>query len=118
MLEVRTTFTPFKMKISRREPVLLSVEIKNTGTEPEVVSVDLNLGHQFSLEKSGFKSSEAERIPEFKPGEKKKLYFDIWPKQSVRSGEQPIRLLVTEHYQGFNYVKKNYDKMLSLAVED
>jgi uncharacterized membrane protein len=118
MLEVRTTFTPFKMKISRREPIVLSVDLRNTGAEKEMVSVDLNLGNQFSLEKSGFKSAKAIRLPEFKPGEKKKFYFDIWPKQSARSGEQPITLLVTEHYQGFNYVKKKYDKALTIAVED
>lgn len=118
MLEIRTTFTPFKMKLNRREPVVLSVEIKNTGTEPEIVSIELNLGQQFSLEKSGFKNSDAARMPKFMPGEKKKLYFDIWAKQSARPGEQPIRFLATEHYQGFNYVKKKYDKTLKIAVEE
>jgi hypothetical protein len=118
MLEIRTTFTPFKLKISRREPIMLSVEVLNSGTETEIVSVDLNLGQHFSLEKGGFKAAESFKMPDFTPGSKKKFYFEIWPKQSARAGNQPIKLLVTEHYQSFNYVKKNYDRALSISVED
>jgi len=118
MIEVRTTFTPFKMKISRREPVVLCVEIRNAGNEPEIVSLDVNLGKQFSFEKTGFKSQLIKRIPEFKPGESKKFYYDVWPKQMLRQGEQGIRVTATEHYKGFNYVKRNYDKVLKLTVEE
>lgn len=118
MLEIRTSFTPFKMKMSRKEPVTLSVEIANSGTGTEMVSMDLNLGNNFSMERSGFKSFTSMRMPEFKAGEKKKYYFDIWPKQMVRPGEHNILLAAAEHYQDFNYVKKKYDKRLLLSVEE
>lgn len=118
MIEVRTTFTPFKMRVSRREPVTLSVELINQGSELEIVSLELGLGGQFSLEKTGFKSDAREMIPEFKPGETKKFYYDLWPKQMVRPGEQEVKLAVTEHYKGFNYVKKTHKKVLKLAVEE
>jgi len=80
MLEVRTTFTPFKARISRREPVSLSIEVVNGGQEPEIASFELELGGQFSLEKTGYKSEAMEKIGELKPGENKKYYYDIWPK--------------------------------------
>ena len=118
MLEIRTFFSPYKLKISRREPVTLSVEIANVGNEAEMVSFGLNLGNHLSLEKSGFKSASSSKIPEFKPGEKQKYYFDIWPKQLLKVGEQAIQLMATEHYQNFNYVKKKYDRMLTLTVEE
>ncbi len=118
MIEVRTNFTPFKMKIRRKEPVVLSVELLNKGQEPEIVSLDLNLGQQFSFERSGFNTTVSEKLPKFMPGESKKFYYDIWPKQMLRLGEQPIAMRVTEHYQGFNYVKRKYDKALKLGVED
>jgi len=118
MIDIRTTFTPFKLKISRREPVSLSIEIENDGKEAEIVSLELHLGQQFSLEKTGFKTSAEVRIPDFKPGDVKKFYYDIWPKQAARLGMQPIKLLVIEHYQGFNYVKKKYDKTLQVNVEE
>jgi hypothetical protein len=117
MIDVKTSFTPFKMKLSRKEPVVLSLELRNSGTEPEIISFDMQLGQQFSFERAGFKNTVSKKIPEFKPNESKKLYFDIWPKQMVRRGEQPIRLTVTEHYKGFNYVKRKQVKMLKLAVE-
>jgi len=118
MIEVRSTFTPFKMKNSRREPVVLSVEIRNAGNEPEIVSLDLNLGGAFSLERSGFKNTATEKIPEFKPGESKKYYYDLFAKQAARAGEYGMKLTVTEHYKGFNYVKRKHDKTLRLVVED
>lgn len=118
MIEARTTFTPFKMRISRREPVSLSVELVNSGNEPEIVSLELNLGNLFSLEKTGYKSQVLEKIPEFKVGESKKFYYDLWPKQMVRQGEQGLKLSVIEHYKGFNYVKRKYDKVLKLTVEE
>jgi len=118
MIETRASFNPFKMKISRREPVSLSIELINKGSEPEIVSFELVLGKQFSLERAGFKTTAAGKIPELKPGESKKFYFDIWAKQMLRKGEQGIALTVIEHYQGFNYIKKKYDKLLKLAVEE
>jgi len=118
MLEIRTAFTPFKMKLSRREPVSLCVEIENAGNETEIVSFELNLGQQFSLEKTGFKTAAGAKMPEFKPGDVKKSYYDIWPKQAARIGMQPIKLTVIEHYKGFNYVKRKYDKALQVNVEE
>jgi uncharacterized membrane protein len=118
MIDIRTAFTPFKMKISRKEPVSLSIELVNSGQEPEIVSLDLMLGSLFSFEKSGFKNEKSEKIPELKPGESKKFYYDVWPKQMLRKGEHGIRLTIIEHYKGFNYVKRKYNKVLRLAVED
>ena len=118
MIEIRTTFTPFKMKISRREPVVLSVEIRTPGKETEIVSLDVDLGQWFSFEKTGFKNKIVKNIPEFKAGDKEKFYYDVWPKQMLRAGEHGIKLTTIEHYQGFNYVKRKHEKVLKLSVED
>jgi len=118
MIETRTSFNPFKMKIGRKEPVVLSVELSNTGVEQEIVSLDLDLGKQFSLERTGFKATSAKRMPEFKPGTSKKFYFDIWPKQMLRQGERNIALRITEHYRDFNYIKRKHDRMLKLSVDE
>jgi len=118
MIEIRSTFTPFKMKISRREPITLSVELSNSGSDTEIVTMNLNLGDQFSLEKTGYKNIAIKKMPEFKAGDSKKFYFDIWPKQMARAGEQGIKLAVTEHYNSFEYVKRTYDKVLRVSVEE
>ncbi len=118
MIEIRNRFTPFRMKLSRREPVQLTVELINTGQENAMLSMNLNLGAQFSLEKSGYKTAAVERIPELAAGQSKTFYYEIWPKQSVRTGTQELQLTVLEHHQNFNYVKKEYKKNLGLAVEE
>ncbi len=118
MINAKTTFTPFKMKISRREPVTLGIELRNEGQETEIVSMELRLGSLFSLEKTGFKTDAIEKIPKFEPGASKKFYYDIWPKQMVRPGEHEIRLNIVEHYKGFNYVKRKQEKKLHVSVEE
>jgi len=118
MIEVRTEFNPFRMKVSRKEPVVLSVQLANTGNEQEMVSLDLNLGKQFSLERSGYRTVASEKIMQFKPGESRKYYFDIWPKQVLSGGDQAIALTVTEHYNGLNYVKRKHEKKLLLGVDE
>ncbi|MBN2067105.1 MAG: hypothetical protein JW744_01415 [Candidatus Diapherotrites archaeon] len=118
MIEIKTSFNPFRMKLGRKEPVQLCIELVNKDAENTMLSMTLNLGAQFSIEKSGYKTSALERISELKPGASKKFYYEIWPKQSARPGQQPMQLTVLEHYQNFNYVKKEYKKNISLNVED
>ncbi len=38
MIDIRTTFTPFRMKLGRREPVQLSLELINRGEEDAMLS--------------------------------------------------------------------------------
>ncbi len=118
MIEVKTKFTPFRLKLARKEPVQLAVELVNKNPENAMLSLNLELGACFSLEKSGYKTGAAEQIPELKPGESKKFYYELWPKHSIRVGAAKIRLTVLEHYQNFNYVKKEYKKGPELIVEE
>lgn len=118
MLEIRTNFTPFKMKLTRREPVTLSIEMKNIGDSTEIVSFDVDLGNYLSFEKGGFKTTNSDRIMEFGPGQSKKYYLDIWPKQVTNAGEATIMLKATEHYNNLNYVKKKYEKALKLSIDE
>ncbi len=47
---------------------LTEVLLVNTGKEQEIVSFELSLGKQFSLERTGFKNYSTKRIPEFGAG--------------------------------------------------
>jgi len=118
MLEVVNFFTPFRMRLSRREPVQLRVELANKGKDDAMASLTINLGSQLSFEKGGYKTRATERISSLPPGEKKKFYYEIWPKQATRNGPVAVQIIASEHYQNFNYVVKEYRKDTELVIED
>ena len=118
MIDIRTIFTPFRMKLGRREPVQLSLELINKGEEDAMLSFNLVLGKNLSMEKGGYRTVAMEKIASLAPMAGKKFYYELWPKQTVTAGAQPIQLTVTEHYKDFNYVKKEYKKNLDLVIED
>ena len=118
MLEIVTKFTPFRMKLSRKEGVHLTVDLKNQDPEDAMISTTLDLGSNFSMEKTGYKTVAEERIPKLEPGESKRFYYEIWPKQSARPGSQRLTLTVIEHFKSEEYVKQEYKRNLELTVEE
>ena len=118
MIQVTAAFTPFRMRLSKREPVTLSVDVENQSDEQKIATIAISLGGQLSFEKGGYKTDEVIRLPDLKPGEKKRYYYDVHPKAGTKAQEQRIAIKVLEHYQNFNYVTKEYTKTLSLQVQD
>tara|TARA_Y100000310_G_C20648860_1_gene798238 strand:- start:1568 stop:1924 length:357 start_codon:yes stop_codon:yes gene_type:complete len=118
MIQVNTNFTPYRMKIGRREPVNFTVELVNPDDEPKILTLNIALSKQLSFEKGGYKTEIIERIKELPANGKKVFYYSIFPKAGTRTQEQPLMIHVAEHYRDFNYVKKEYKKNLGLKVED
>ena len=116
-ININTNFTPFRLRLSRREPVQLTVDLTNNGNTA-MVSMNVALTPQLSFSKGGFKNRETARIPEFNSSETRRFYFEIWPKASTRLEEQPIVITVFEHYKSFDYIKNKTEKKLSLQVEE
>ncbi len=117
MIDIATTYTPIRHKLSTKEPVNLKVVLHNKGKESRMISMELRLNRNLSLDKSGFRGSDVKRLEKFGKGEKKEFYYEIWPKQSTSPGEQPVEIVVAEHYNNFNYVEKEQRKSIPLTVE-
>ncbi|MFH1752452.1 MAG: hypothetical protein ABH821_05965 [archaeon] len=117
-LEIKTNLYPYRMVLSRKQPVELFVEVKNSGIEDKLVSMQLLLSQAFGLSKGGLNNSIEKQLGLMKPNESKSFYFDIHPKQIARIGEYPLRLKVKEHYQNYDYAMKEHVKDLNLKVSD
>lgn len=117
MVNVLTRYTPFRLKLSRKEPVQLSITLENKGNENKMISMEIKLSRHLSLDKGGFRTSESKKIENLGKGAKKQFYYEIWPKQSAMKGEQPVILTVSEHYNNFTHVAKQSVKSIPLTVE-
>ncbi|MFH1587639.1 MAG: hypothetical protein ABID38_07315 [Candidatus Diapherotrites archaeon] len=118
MISINTSFHPFRMKLSRREPVQFTVELTNKGDETRKISMDVILSRELSLDKGGLLYNTSKRIDSLAPGKTQEFFFDIFPKHITRSGDHGILIKVLEHYQEYKYVEKEYKKRLELQIED
>jgi len=118
MIGINTSFHPFRMKLSRREPVQLTIELSNRGGETKKLSLDVILSRELSLDKGGLLYNTSKRIDSLEPGKKQEFYFDIYPKHITRSGDHGVLLKLSEHYQDYKYVAKEQKKRLELQIED
>ena len=117
-ISIATSLHPYRMALSRKKPSELTVELINRGDKNAMVSLQLRLSRQLSLDKSGLKSNDTKKIEKLAPNERKRFIFDIHPKSYLEVGEYPLRIKVYEHYQQFKFVEHEYTKNLTISVEN
>lgn len=118
MLSINTNFHPFRMNLKNKEPVQLTVEIINRGQKEKMLSLQLALARELSLDKSGIVNTATKKIESLKPGESKIFYFDIYSKVMTRPGEKDVVLKVLEHYRDFKFIQKEHTEKMTLRVEE
>jgi len=117
MLKIDTTFNPFRLKLGRKEPIQLKVEIRNMNDEDVMLSYDVAVSRSLSLDKGGFKTSVGKREGKIEPGQRVMAYFDIYPKAMTREGTYPLIIRATEHYKSYDLIEKEYKKKLEIKVD-
>ncbi|MEK6957737.1 MAG: hypothetical protein AABW99_02050 [archaeon] len=117
MLEIKATFFPFRLKLSRREPVQLKFSITNVGKETEMVSYEVSTNTALSFDSTGFKAKIMNRIGSMEPGKGTEQYADLFPKPYLREGTHKMTISATEHYKNYDFVKRQYTKTLELIID-
>ena len=118
MLEVRTIFRPYRLKLSRKEPVEMMLAITNHGPGSALTSFEMECDRSLSFDKGGFKASEAENMGELAAGQRIERIFHIHSKPVTRPGTCQIKIKATEHFNSYNLVKREHDKTAELIVEE
>ena len=117
MLTIRSVLVPFRLDLSKREPISLRLEIRNDSKEEKLVSLKFVLAKGLSTEKTTIASSLDKRLGLIKPNQTKLIYLDIFPKVSTREVDYPARLIIYEHYnKDYEYVDREYKKEFVVRV--
>ena len=115
---INANFFPLRMSLRRREPVQLKVEVANRGNNSKMLSLGVVVARSLSLDKGGLKSSASERVEALLPGERKTIYFDVFPKpQFADIGEYPVEITVKEYGRNYSDIVEEYEKLMDLKVE-
>ncbi|MBI4210831.1 MAG: hypothetical protein HY544_04980 [Candidatus Diapherotrites archaeon] len=118
MLQINTSFMPYRLVLSRKEPVKLKVTIRNAGGEEMLASYEIRLPPMLSLDKSGFRGAHTNRIGSFASGAEITEYFEIHARPMTQKGEHTINIKAYEHYNNYEFVKRQYKKDLGLVVDE
>ena len=118
MLEVRTIFRPYRMKLSRKEPVEMTLTITNHGPGIALTSFEMTCDRELSFDKGGYKNSANASLGELAVGQKHETYFDLHSKPITRPGAYQIKVKATEHFNSYNLIKKEYTKTAEIVVEE
>lgn len=121
MVTIKTTFFPFRLVLARKEPVQLTVDLRNDQKETKAYSIELEVGRPLSLERAGAKMNGYKMLGNLSPGEEKRLYYDIFAKSGTDESSVPIDLRVHEHpkdSKGPHDVIQTFSRKLDLGVQD
>ncbi|MCX6803093.1 MAG: hypothetical protein NTY48_00820 [Candidatus Diapherotrites archaeon] len=118
MIDVKAELSPFRMVLARREPVELMVELINNSNKIQMVSLELGGGSMLAFDKGGRMRVLSKKIDSFKPGERIRDYYNVYPAANVEKGIETITILVTEHYNNsYQYVQSKKVKELTMRID-
>ncbi len=120
MVSIRTSFYPFRLIMARKEPVQLTIDLKNDKDETKAYSVQLELPRSLSLDRVGPKINEYKMLGNLNPGQEKRVYYTIFAKANADENREPIELHVHEHpkdSKGPHDVVQTFTRKLDLTVQ-
>jgi len=112
MINVTSTLFPFRLNTKLKEPIELTLKIKNMGNDVQFVSYDVILENSISLDKSGLKKAVSFRHGDLKPNETITEVLNIYPFQGIKPGDHRILIRVNEHYLNYDSLKQKTEKII------
>ena len=114
---VRTSFLPIRMIAGQKEPVSLSVEVRNRANRTKNYSVSVKVPFAFGFDRSGLMREHRVRIKSIDPQKKKEAMFSIYGKYNIKPGFYAFDVVVREHDERFDKVTDLQHFPTKLRVE-
>ncbi|MGV8176184.1 MAG: hypothetical protein ACP5NX_00065 [Candidatus Bilamarchaeaceae archaeon] len=118
VLYVNTELKPLRLTAMQKSKVYLLVTVKNTSSETQMVSVDINIpgGALLGFDEMTLKKKAEKRINEIQPGETKEIPVVIYSSNQTKAGSYPIDMGIYTHYQTFEKVLTSANRRVVLRV--
>jgi hypothetical protein len=87
MINITNSLFPFRLNIKEKNPIELTLKIKNMGVEDKFISFDVVLEKTLSFDKSGLNKSISVRHGTLRPDQIITEKLNIFPFQGIKSGD-------------------------------
>lgn len=118
MIDLKAELTPFRMVLTRREPLQLMIELENNSNKMQMVSLEISGGNMLAFDKGGRMRIITKKIDSFKPGESIRDYYNVYPAANADRGIETLTIFVAEHYNGsYQYIQSKKVKEISVRID-
>lgn len=120
MAYIKTSFFPYRMVLMRKEPVQLTVTIRNDQKEARAYSIETEVGRSLSIGNAGAKMNDFKHLGMLAPGQEKTIYYDIFAKAHAGDETIPVDLRIHEHpkdSKGVHDIIQTFSRKLDLTVQ-
>ena len=114
---VRTSFTPIRMMSGSRDPVSLSVEVRNKTKSLRNYTLTVKLNTRFGLDPSLLMREKHIRMLNVSPGQAKDAVFSVYGRYNLEPGFYQSTIVVREHANRFDRVLAEDRVIATLRVE-
>jgi len=111
-------FSALRMKAHRDSKVAMSITVKNTSGQKQLVSADVELpkGHRLGFDVGSSQKHHEERMGEMNAGAEKTFSVSLYGGSMTKPGEIPIKITAYAHYLNYNKVLEQAGKTVNLRV--
>jgi len=115
-LNLNTTLFPYRTRLNEKNPMELTIELKNETNKAKMVSLSVKLPSVFALDKTGLNKTDEKKIKSISPGETKKIIYSIYSMNYAEAGVYSGKITVHDHFNNYDYLLGTISKELVLKI--
>ena len=117
MVYVKTTFFPYRLILNRKQPVQLTIDIRNDEGKEKHFAMEVDVPRALGLDSTGPRSSDYKNLGALAAGQEKRFYYDIHGKAASEDTEYPVVVKVHEIVPGSRDILKTTTARAELTVQ-
>jgi len=117
-VSINANLFPYRLSLRQHAKLAgeLTVEITNNDSRGKLLSFDLRLPEQVSLDKSGLNRMASKKLESLQPSQTARVRFPVFLTQRADAGVFSGKLLVSEHASNFEYPTAHYSKEITFRI--
>ena len=100
----------------QQEPVMMEINVRNTGEKEELVSVVVKTPFSLGFDRVGLIREKRARIDYLKPTEEKTVKFELYSKGKIEPGTLNIEVKAQTHPDRYDRTSEVFTENASLRV--
>ena len=116
MLSIKTRFTPLRMLVGQKEPVIMEVLIKHDEEQSQLANISVKTPSVLCFDRDGLVREHRKRTGPIKPGVEKVIPIMIYCKHNVEEGVYDINVRASIHPERYDKVVASDSTTAKLRV--
>ena len=117
-VSISSSLFPYRLSLKQHAKLAaeLTVEVRNNDSKSKLLSFEMRLPEQVSLDKGGLNRLVSKQIKELAPSTAARMSFPVFLTQRADLGVFSGKLLVSEHALNFEYPTAHYSKEIAFRI--